>query len=112
VKSFRFDIAMVDAVRSQLTLPHLLGVDRAHLHFALVKALQDAGQYAEAFENYLKSNEFQRKHIDYSVRKNSERLRQRKAIFTAAYADRLSGWGASEAGPIFIIGMPRAIPRA
>jgi len=108
VKTFRFEPAMRDALRSQLALPHLLGADRAHLHFALAKALRDDGLYAEAFENYLKSNELQRKHIEYSARKNSESVRQRKAIFTPALLRLGLGRESDAVGPIFIVGMPRA----
>ena len=98
----------MDALRYQLSLPQLLGADRAHLHFALAKSLEDAGQYAEAFDNHLKSNELQRKHIEYSALRNAEKVRQAKALFTPTLLERYSEVGSEAAGPIFIVGMPRA----
>jgi len=108
VKTFRFEPAIMDTLRSQLSLPHLLGADRAQLHFALAKSLEDAGQYAEAFDNYLKSNVLQRKTIEYSARRMSENVQLQKTIFTFPFLHHRTGTGSDTIGPIFIVGMPRA----
>jgi len=108
VKTFRFESAMVDALRLQLSRPHQLGVDLAHLHFALAKALEDAGQYEEAFDNYMRSNALQRKHLEYSARTNSENVQRTKALFTPMLPRVQSAAGCDARCPIFIVGMPRA----
>lgn len=108
VKSFRFEPAVMDSLRFQLSLPHLLGVDRAQLHFSLAKALEDASQYAEAFDNHLKSNVLQRRTMNYSARAMSERVRVRKTMFTPAFLRSRVGTGSDAVGPIFIVGLPRA----
>ena len=51
LKTFRFTPAELDAMRAQLRRPDLADEDRFHLHFAIGKALEDGGHYAESFEH-------------------------------------------------------------
>lgn len=108
VKTYRFEPAVIDALRSQLSVPRLLGIDRVHLHFALAKALDDSGQYADSFDNYLKSNALQRKTVEYSASATSQAVRLIKAAYSPGFVRSRDGTGSGAAGPIFIVGLPRA----
>ena len=52
LKTFRFTPADIAAMRAQLAARRSDDEDRLHFHFALGKALEDAGEYAESFEHY------------------------------------------------------------
>src|ERR1700741_5390309 len=56
LKTFRFTPADVEAMRAALAGGKLQAGDRPHLHFALGKALEDAGRYEESFRQYAEGN--------------------------------------------------------
>ena len=47
-------------MRAQLERGDLAEEDRFHLHFALGKALEDEGRYAESFDHYDEGNALRR----------------------------------------------------
>ena len=56
LKTFRFSDADIAAMRAQLARADLRAEDRLHLHFALGKALEDRGEYADSFAQYEQGN--------------------------------------------------------
>lgn len=82
--------------------------DRLHLHFALGKAAEDAGEFEESFRNYAKGNEIRRSMLPYDAPKIEERVRRSKAFFTRDFLQKRAGEGAKAPDPIFVLGMPRA----
>ena len=52
LKTVRLDTADVAAMEAALAQPDLAEDDRFHLHFALGKALEDAGDHAGSFAHY------------------------------------------------------------
>ncbi len=96
------------SMRAQLANPGIGDEDRFHLNFALGKALEDRGAYAESFEQYALGNRLRRTQISYNPDEMTTHVARVKALCTAAFfADRLS-FGAAAHDPIFIVGLPRA----
>jgi tetratricopeptide (TPR) repeat protein len=108
LKTTPFTELDLTAMRAQLANPKIADEDRFHLNFALGKALEDRGEYAESFEQYALGNQLRRAQISYSSGEMSEHVARVKALCTPAFfADRASH-GASAADPIFIVGLPRS----
>ncbi len=108
LKTFRFDASEVDAMRVQLARADLGHEDRFHFHFALGKAQEDAGEYAESFEHYAQGNSLRRQRIRYDAADTSARLERTRQVCTAAFFRDRSGYGCGAHDPIFIVGLPRA----
>ena len=82
--------------------------DRFHLHFALGKALEDAGRWEASFHHYAEGNRLRRLRIDYSADETSDLVARSKALFTPTFLTKRAGQGAAAADPIFVLGMPRS----
>ena len=108
LKTFRFTDADVAAMRAQLTLADLADDDRLHMHYALGKAMEDAGADAEAFDHYAEGAALRRKSAPYDADETSQNLARSKALFTRAFYDARAGHGCDAPDPIFIVGLPRA----
>jgi tetratricopeptide (TPR) repeat protein len=80
----------------------------ASLEFALGKAMEDRGQYAEAFEHYRLGNARKRASIEYSAEDTSAYVRKAKETFTREFFMQRAGWGSDRCDPIFIVGLPRS----
>ena len=108
LKTFRFSTVELDAMRAQLDRASLSHEDRFHFHFAIGKALEDAGAYSESFEHYAKGNELRRAAIKYDADANSAHVRRSRAVFTRQFFGERAGAGCDAPDPIFIVGLPRA----
>ena len=83
--------------------------DKAHyIHFALAKALDDAGDYARAFEHLLKGNALKRRQISYDETGALELLHRIRTVFDSRLLDRFQGAGHPSPVPVFVLGMPRS----
>ena len=82
--------------------------DRFHLHFALGKALEDAGLWERSFGHYAEGNRLRRLRIDYAADETSDLVARSKALFTPTFFAERAGQGADAADPIFVLGMPRS----
>lgn len=108
VKNTHFEPTQVDALRALLSDPDLPAASYAELHFALGRALEESGAYAEAFENFRESQRLQRANITYDADVSTRWLRREMAVFTASFLHERAGAGCQSADPIFVVGMPRA----
>ncbi|MEM1197118.1 MAG: sulfotransferase [Pseudomonadota bacterium] len=108
LKTYRFDTAQVEAMRAQAARPDLAFMDRVHISFALGKALEDIGEYAESFVFYKKGNDLKRAQTRYSADAMSDELAKQRAICTPELFERHQGAGHPAPDPIFILGLPRA----
>ena len=108
LKTFRFPADEVAAMRSQLERTVLSDEDRFHFHFALGKALEDAGEYEQAFEHYARGNRLRRAGIRYEADETTSHVRRSRALFTRQFFTERKGWGAAAADPIFVVGLPRS----
>jgi len=108
LKTFRFDAAEIDAMRSALQREDLKPDDRVDLEFSLGKALEDECRFAESFEHYAAGNALRRKGVNYDAGKISLHVRRSKEIYTPQFfADRVH-FGSQAEDPIFVVGLPRA----
>jgi tetratricopeptide (TPR) repeat protein len=108
LKTFRFDDADIAAMRAQLQRTDLGDEHRLHLDFALGKALEDRGEYAESFTHYSLGNALRLARVPYSADATSARLQRAAEIYTAGFFRERAGFGVAAPDPIFIVGMPRA----
>jgi tetratricopeptide (TPR) repeat protein len=108
LKTFRFTPADIAAMQAQLAQAKLTDDDRLQFHFALGKAFEDAGQFAESFQHYAEGNRIRREGVGYDADWNSEQVRRAKALFTPEFFAARAGQGAQAPDPIFVVGLPRS----
>ena len=108
MKTYRFDAADLAAMEAQLARADLSEDDRLHLDYALGKAHEDAGRYAESFAHYSKGAALRREQIHYDPAVMSEHVARSKAALTADLFASRAGQGCPAPDPIFILGLPRA----
>lgn len=108
LKTFRFELAEIEAMRVQLARTGIGDEDRLHFHFALGKALEDIGEYAESFLHYKKGNSLRRSRAAYDPEELSDQIRRHCALFTGAFFAERLGSGYEAPDPIFIVSLPRA----
>jgi predicted Zn-dependent protease len=108
LKMFRFDANDVAAMRTALAREDLRYGDRVDLEFALAKALEDDGIYAESFEHYVSGNALRSSALPYDPAANIRHVQRSREIFTRRFFEERSGWGSQASDPIFIIGLPRS----
>ncbi|HEX7116161.1 MAG TPA: sulfotransferase [Steroidobacter sp.] len=108
MKTFRFSPEDIAAMLAQLERGDLSPEDRFHFHFALGKAFEDEGRFAESFAHYEQGNQGRRAAIFYDADANTSLMRRSKAFFTKEFFAEREGWGCEAPDPIFIVGLPRA----
>jgi tetratricopeptide (TPR) repeat protein len=108
LKKHRFREEELARMRSEESAPHLNLVDRYHLCFALGKALEDRGQYAESFRYYQRGNELKKSESRYKPASIEYNTRILQATLTQEFFEARRGWGCPSPAPIFIVGLPRS----
>jgi Tfp pilus assembly protein PilF len=108
LKTFRFAGTDLAAMRAMLENPGVDDVNLAHLHFALGKAQEDAGEYETSFAHYAQGNALHRARSPYDAGLGTKRSARLAAMFTREFFAARNGAGHPDASPIFIVGMPRA----
>ena len=94
------------AAEAAFALPGLAGTDKLELHFALGKAYGDLGRADESLDHYLAGNAMVRSRLAYDEASTLRRLAGIEQVFSAGLLAGAPAVG--EAGPIFIVGMPRS----
>jgi tetratricopeptide (TPR) repeat protein len=108
LKTFRFTLADVKTMRGELASDALTKENRALLHFALGKALEDTKDYARSFAEYAKGNAVRRQTVRYVADETTDRMRRSKALFTTDFFRAYEGTGCPSSDPIFIVGLTRS----
>ncbi|MEA3037969.1 MAG: hypothetical protein QOE79_482, partial [Sphingomonadales bacterium] len=108
LKTVRLGTEDVAAMAAALGRPGLAEADRFHLHFALGKALEDAGEPERAFRHYEEGNRLRRAGIDYEADEVTRHVDRSIVRFTPDFFAAREGQGSPAPDPIFILGMPRA----
>jgi tetratricopeptide (TPR) repeat protein len=107
LKTYRFSDEEIARMRTAEVAPSTALADRCHLCFALGKALEDRGEYAESYVFYERGNALKRSEITY--RPEPERYAGRQIdVCTAEFFAKRRGWGSPNPAPIFIVGLPRS----
>ena len=108
LKTHRFSDEDVAAMRRTLGRAELSDDDRLHAEFALGKALEDRGEYAQSFAHYQRGNAARKRLRPYQAGTTSSFVRRAKALFTPEFFAARASQGAPARDPIFIVGLPRA----
>ncbi|WP_284333183.1 tetratricopeptide repeat-containing sulfotransferase family protein [Dyella flagellata] len=103
IKTLRLGTADSDAIRRALTHPRATDGDRIAMGFALAKALDDQGRYAESMQALAAANDIARRHRTWSAAAFAATVESINAATCTAGAGQDLG---SEV--IFIVGMPRS----
>lgn len=102
------DLAAMRAALAGLEGEQAQGEDAVHLHFALGKALEDAGADAEAFGHYETGNRLRAAREPFGAAEAHRHARDHAATFTAPFLAGRGEGGCLAADPIFVVGLPRA----
>jgi tetratricopeptide (TPR) repeat protein len=108
LKTYRFEPAELDRMRRAEAEPATTLTDRFHLCFALGKALEDNGDYAESFEYYQRGNALKKQQVNYRPDIIERNAAQQKHVCTAEFFAARRNAGCPARDPIFIVGLPRA----
>lgn len=108
LKTYRFTDQEIALMRQAETSPGTAAEDRAHLLFALGKALEDRGDIAGSWDHYVRGNAVKRAASGYRPERMEANTSAQIATCTPAFFAARSGWGAQGRDPIFVVGLPRA----
>ena len=108
LKTYRFSDAELTHMRAAESAVSTSAVDRYHLCFALGKANEDRGDYAESWRCYERGNEL--KHAESRFRPESieRNTANQQKVCTAEFFRHRQGFGISSHAPILIVGLPRS----
>jgi tetratricopeptide (TPR) repeat protein len=108
LKVFRFEPAEVASMERQLQREDLTESAAVHLHFALGKACEDAGDYDRAWSYYQAGNQRQRPLVSYDPVAFETRHEEIAEVFSREFLESHAGQGFESDAPIFIVGLPRS----
>jgi tetratricopeptide (TPR) repeat protein len=105
LKTYRFSEDEIESMQKLLSTGELSAMNRMLIQFALGKALEDKGQFAESFRQYHSANNAYTKIRPYQY--TSQNASQ-KSFFTAEFFSAQKGNGSDSIAPIFVVGLPRS----
>jgi tetratricopeptide (TPR) repeat protein len=108
LKTYRFTDDELARMRDHEVAAATSLVDRYHLCFALGKALEDRGEYAESFRYYARGNAFKKSDSRYKAELIERNTSLQKQVCTREFFAPRQGFGCHRPDPIFIVGLPRA----
>jgi tetratricopeptide (TPR) repeat protein len=108
LKTYRFSAAELAGMQTVEAAPATRPVDRYTLCFALGKAWEDRGEYAQSWAWYERGNRLRQEHGAWHPEHLDTNIRQQVALCTPRFFAARGGWGAPDADPIFIVGLPRS----
>ncbi len=108
LKTYRFDDAELEGMRAREDDPDLGHMDRVYLFFALGKAYEDRGEYAQAFHYYSLGNALKKAQSRYDADRMEAELHAQMEVCSSELFERHADVGHPAADPIFIVGLPRA----
>jgi len=108
LKTYRFTADELNVMRAEEAAPGIAPVDRCHLCFALGKALEDEGDFANSWAYYERGNALKRAESRYRAEILETNTRLQIATCTADFFAQRRGVGAPAPDPIFIVGLPRS----
>ena len=108
LKTYRFDADEITRMRAAEGAPGTASDDRIALCFALGKAHEDSGDYAQSWHYYARGNALQRAESRYRAEILETNTRRQIATCTPAFFAKRHGWGIADPAPIFVLGLPRS----
>ncbi len=108
LKTYRFEDGEIARMRADEAAQATAAVDRYHLCFALGKALEDRGEFAQSWVYYERGNALKRAQSRYDPENLEINTRRQTEVCTRDFFAACAGWGVPERDPIFIVGLPRS----
>jgi tetratricopeptide (TPR) repeat protein len=108
LKTYRFTEEELTRMRAALEASGTALVDRYHLCFALGKACEDRGEYADSFRYYEQGNALKKPECRYRAELIETNTEQQISVCTREFFERRATWGVPAPDPIFIVGLPRS----
>jgi tetratricopeptide (TPR) repeat protein len=108
MKTAPFSAADIATMQSQLAIADIPVDLRVRLNYALGRAFEQQGKFAESFAHYARGAAVRRKQLKYDDGGPRRMTVRMKRFFTAARFAATAGTGCPDPAPIFILGMPRA----
>ncbi|MBY6186766.1 sulfotransferase [Marinobacter hydrocarbonoclasticus] len=108
LKTYRFSEPELARMKADEAAPGRTLEDRFHLCFALGKALEDRGDYADAFQYYQRGNELKLSQTRYRPESMARDLALQAEHVGVELVRSKARHGCPATDPIFIVGMPRA----
>jgi hypothetical protein len=108
LKRYRFEDAEIAGMQAEESGQTIANADRIHLCFALGKAFEDRGDFAESWRYYERGNALQRAESRYAPEVFETNTRLQSEVCTPGFFAAREGWGAPDPDPIFIVGLPRS----
>lgn len=108
LKTYCFSQKEIEHMRVEESEPSANLVDRYHLCFALGKAYEDRGEYAESWKFYDRGNALKRAEIRYSPEIAEISTHKQIEVCTPEFMSARVGVGAPDIDPIFVVGLPRS----
>ena len=108
LKTYRFTDVELECMRAAEAAPGTGLVDRYHLCFALGKAYEDRGEYAESWRRYEHGNALKRVESRYRPEVIERNTANQRMICTRDFFEQRAGFGVASVAPIFVVGLPRS----
>jgi tetratricopeptide (TPR) repeat protein len=108
LKTYSFSPDEIARMRIEEAAPGTSPVDRYHLCFALGKAFEDRGEYAQSWQYYERGNALKHAESRYRPEITETNTRKQIEVCTARFFAARAGVGVSDRDPIFIVGLPRS----
>ncbi|MBS0254873.1 MAG: sulfotransferase [Proteobacteria bacterium] len=108
MKVYRFADSEIATMRAGLDNPATHNEDRAHIAFALGKALEDRKEHDESWQAYKAGNDARQVASGYRPEIFETNTREQKRTCTRAFFAAREGWGVDDPAPIFVLGLPRS----
>ena len=108
LKTYRFTDLEIARMRAAEAAANVQQADRYHLCFALGKALEDRGEYAESFTFYERGNALKKTECRYQAELLERNAHLQASVCTREFFAARQGMGCPDRSPIFIVGLPRS----
>jgi tetratricopeptide (TPR) repeat protein len=108
LKTYRFTDEELECMRTAEAAPRTSPVDRWHLCFALGKAHEDRGEYAESWRHYERGNALKRAESRYRPEVLERNTAHQRMICTRDFFEQRTSFGVASTAPIFVVGLPRS----
>jgi tetratricopeptide (TPR) repeat protein len=108
LKMYRFTDDELARMRAAESAAGVAPEDRWHLCFALGKALEDRGEFAESWTYYERGNGLKLLDSTYTPESMEANTAGQVRVCTPAFFHARAGWGDPRPDPIFIVGLTRA----
>lgn len=108
LKTWRFSDDDIAAMRNSLANQRLCSDARTWLHFALGKAMDDEGRFADAFDAFSAANALHRASHPHDRAAHSAFVSRTSVAWSADLFAKRAGAGSPSSDPIFVVGLPRS----